>query len=104
MKYSNCPHTTTGNSPAVILIGHTLRCRLDFSKSHKIRTVEKSFVTAPSSQQMGHFNIGKPVLARNYGKGDLWSKSIVSKQTGPVSSYQEQVGTSTWRRHLDQLK
>ena len=52
---------------------------------------------------MRHFNIGTPVLARNYGRGDLWSKGVVSKQTGPVS-YQVQVGTSTWRRHLDQLR
>ena len=52
---------------------------------------------------MRHFSIGTPVLARNYGRGNLWSKGIVSKQTGPVS-YQVQVGTSTWRRHLDQLR
>ena len=52
---------------------------------------------------MHHFNIGSPCLARNYGRGDLWSKGVVSKQTGPVS-YQVQVGTSTWRRHLDQLR
>ena len=103
MKYCNCPHTTTGNSPAVMLMGHPLRCRLDLLKPDITRTVEKSFVTAPSSQQMRHFNIGTPVLARNYGRGDLWSKGVVSKQTGPVS-YQVQVGTSTWRRHLDQLK
>ena len=58
-------------------------------------------MTAPSSQQMRHFNIGTPVLARNYGRGDLLSKGVVPKQTGPVS-YQVQVDTSTWRRHLDQ--
>ena len=52
---------------------------------------------------MRHFNIGTPVLARNYGRGDLWFKGIVSKQTGPVS-YQVQAGASTWRRHLDQLR
>lgn len=51
---------------------------------------------------MGHFNIGKPVLVRNYGKGDLWSKTIVPKQASPLS-YQVQFGTSSWRRHLDQL-
>ena len=93
----------SGNSPAVMLMGHPLRCRLDLLKPDITRTVEKSFVTAPSSQQMRHFSIGTPVLARNYGRGNLWSKGIVSKQTGPVS-YQVQVGTSTWRRHLDQLR
>ncbi|XP_022785748.1 uncharacterized protein K02A2.6-like [Stylophora pistillata] len=103
MKYRNCPHTTTGNSPAVMLMGDPLRCRLDLLKPHITRTVEKSFVAAPSSKQMRHFNIGIPVLARNHGRGNLWSKGIVSKQTGPVS-YQVQVSTSTWRRHLDQLR
>ena len=52
---------------------------------------------------MRHFNIGTPVLARNYGRRDLWSKGVVSKQTGQVS-YQVQVGTSTWRRHPNQLR
>ena len=94
---------TTGNSPAVMLMGHPLRCRLDLLKPDIIRTVEKSSVTAPSPQQIRHFNIGTPVLARFYGRGNLWSKGTVSKQTGPVS-YQVQVGTSTWRRHLDQLR
>ena len=173
MKYHNCPHTTTGNSLAVMLMGHPLRCRLDLLKPditrtwkkcymkcgvwnqmkiwsshlaeqfkqlsreaekfrwlnvespeffsfmrqllklssqvrgsylHLItRTVEKALVTAQSSQQMCHFNIGTLVLARNSERGELWSEGIVWKQTGPVS-YQVQVGTSTWRRHLDQLR
>ncbi|XP_022810201.1 uncharacterized protein K02A2.6-like [Stylophora pistillata] len=103
MKYRNCPHTTTGNSTAVMLMGHPLRCRLDLLKPDITRTVENSFVAAPPSKQMRHFNIGTPVLVRNYGRGNLWSKGIVSKQTGPVS-YQVQVGTSTWRHHLDQLR
>ncbi|XP_022800062.1 uncharacterized protein K02A2.6-like [Stylophora pistillata] len=103
MKYRNCPHTTTGNSPAVMLMGHPFRCRLDLLKPDITRTVEKSSVAAPSSKQMRHFDIGTPVRARNYGRGNLWSKGIVSKQTGPVS-YQVQVDTSTWRRHLDQLR
>ncbi|PFX23520.1 Uncharacterized protein K02A2.6 [Stylophora pistillata] len=102
MKYRNCPHTTTGNSPAVMVMGHPLRCSMDLLNADITSTVEKSFVTAPSSKQMRHFNLGTPVLARNYGKGNLWSKGVVSKQTGPVS-YQVQVSTSTWRRHLDQL-
>lgn len=52
---------------------------------------------------MCHFKIGTPVLARNYGRGDLRSKGMVSKQTCPVS-YQGQVGTSTWRCHFHQLR
>ncbi|XP_022788250.1 uncharacterized protein K02A2.6-like [Stylophora pistillata] len=103
MKYRNCPHTTTGNSPAVVLMGHPLRCRMDLLKPDITCTVEKSFAAARSSKQTRHFNIGTPVVARNYGRGNLWSKGIVSKQTGPVS-YQVQVGTSIWRRHLDQLR
>ena len=77
MKYHNCPHPTTGNSLAVMLMGHPLRSRLDLLKPDITRTVEKSFVTAPSSQQMRHFNIGTLVLVRNSERGDLWSEGIV---------------------------
>ena len=38
MKYRNCPHTTTGNSPAVMLMGPPLRCRLDLLKPDITRT------------------------------------------------------------------
>ncbi|XP_022784586.1 uncharacterized protein K02A2.6-like [Stylophora pistillata] len=78
MKYRNCPQTTTGNSSAVMLMGHPLRCRLDLLKPDITRAVEKSFVAAPPSKQMRHFNIGTPVLARNYGRVQVlvWGNDV----------------------------
>ena len=41
LKYRNCPHATIGNSPAVLLIGRPLRCRLDLLKQDMTKRVTK---------------------------------------------------------------
>lgn len=104
LKYRNCPHATTGNSPAVMLMGRPLRCRLDLLKPDIAKRVKKNTQSAhPQEKHMRHFNIGDTVLARSYGRGDPWTVGVVTKKTGPIS-YQVQVGSSVWRRHLNQLR
>lgn len=105
-QYRNCPHATTSISPAVALLGHRLRGRLD-----ALRPNIQSAVQDVQSKQKGlregrytHFEVGEPVLVRNFSpKGEKWVEAHISAQTGPIS-YKVNSGSGVeWRRHLDQI-
>ena len=48
------------------------------------------------------FEIGDPVLARNYTEGAKWLKGVVQEVTGPLS-YKVKINGGVIRRHVDQL-
>lgn len=105
-QYRNCDHATTGVSPAVALLGHRLRSRLDAIRPDVAVTVREAQEKqrAKSTGKNQELKVGEPVLARDYSqKGGKWSKGVISEQTGPVS-YKVKIGNDTeWRRHVDQL-
>ena len=104
LKYRNCPHATTGNSPAVMLMGRPLRCHLGLLKPEIAKGVMKEAKSHHGhARHLRQFSVGDKVLARSHGRGDPWAVRIVTKQTGPLS-YQIQCGSSVWHRHVDQLK
>ena len=104
LKYRNCPHATIGNSPAVLLIGRPLRCRLDLLKQDMAKRVMKEAKSSHGhARHQCQFSIGDKVLARSYGRGNTWAVGIDTKQTGPIS-YQVQVGSLVWNRHADHIK
>ncbi|XP_039757383.1 uncharacterized protein K02A2.6-like [Pararge aegeria] len=105
-QYRNCDHATTKVSPAVALLGHRLRSRLDALRPDVTSTVreEQDKQRARSTGCNKAFGIGEAVLVRDYTKRTgKWSEGLISEQTGPVS-YKVKVGNGTeWRRHQDQL-
>ncbi|CAM4732504.1 unnamed protein product [Leuciscus chuanchicus] len=50
------------------------------------------------------FDVGEPVLVRDYRKGEeKWAQGVVMEKTGPVS-YKVNVGSpGVWKRHVDQM-
>ena len=106
LQYRNCPHATTGNSPAIMLMGRSLRSRLDLMKpdvGQRMQNAQKAQTLQQNSGRMLTFEVGQTVLARNYGRGNRWVISVVHKQNGPIS-YVVKVGNTHWKRHLDQLR
>ena len=106
LQYRNCPHATTGNSPAIMLMGQSLRSRLDLMKpddGQRMQNAQKAQTLQQNSGRMLTFEVGQTVLARNYGRGNRWVISVVHKQNGPIS-YVVKVGNTHWKRHLDQLR
>nr|XP_034837060.1 uncharacterized protein K02A2.6-like [Maniola hyperantus] len=105
-QYRNCDHATTGISPAVALLGHRLRSRLDALRPDIASTVRE----AQDKQKQGgkglirEFRVGEAVLARDYTqKGRKWSEGVISEKTGPVSYKVNISNGNEWRRHQDQL-
>ena len=106
LQYRNCPHATTGNSPAILLMGRSLRCRLDLMKpdiGRRLQNAQNAQIIQRTAHRMLNFEVGQTVLARNYGRGHRWVTAVVHKQTGPIS-YVVKVGNTHWKRHLDQLR
>ncbi|XP_033005510.1 uncharacterized protein K02A2.6-like [Lacerta agilis] len=95
------PHSTTGRSPAELLMRRRLTTRLD--RLHPDRALDR-----PQPQEATKapriFQQGDPVYTKNYGAGPVWIPATVSRPTGPVSYEVEGDGTGSLRRHVDQLR
>ena len=108
LTYRNTPHATTKETPAMLFIGRRLRSRLDFLKPTVAEVVHQSQDVQRQRRQQHskdrQFDIGEPVLVRDYRKGeDRWTQGMVMEKTGPVS-YKVNVGTQgVWKRHVDQI-
>ena len=110
IAYRNTPHSTTGVSPAQLLLGRPLRTRLDLVKpslNHKMvnQQHQQSFRAASEKgRQCRQLEVGDSVMTRDY-RGDLkWRSGLIVKKTGPLM-YEVQVAPGIiWRRHIDQLK
>lgn len=106
IAYRNTPHSTTGQSPAVLMFGRPLRTRLDLVKPDlnrkmRDRSLEQS-ATSMCSRQLRQVEVGDTVMARDYRGGLKWCPGRVLERTGPLM-YRVEVGNTIWRRHIDQL-
>ncbi|KAL3225582.1 hypothetical protein MRX96_025748, partial [Rhipicephalus microplus] len=96
------PHTTTGRSPAELLMGRKLSTMLD--RLHPDRAPEKSTRLADSPSKPCTFQPEDPVFARNYAQGPLWIPAVISRATGPISYEVTAPDGRVLRRHVDQLR
>ncbi|XP_028327386.1 uncharacterized protein K02A2.6-like [Gouania willdenowi] len=105
LAYRNTPHSTTGQSPAMLFMGRNLRCRLDLLKPD-IRQHVTNKQCSPTQQQrkLRSFDIGQKVLARDYrNQSDKWQQAEILSQSGPLSYTVGLQPDVVWRRHVDQL-
>ena len=81
--------STTGTSPAEMLMGRKLRSVLDLMKPDLLQRVEKD----QERQKAAHdrysvvrsFQVGEPVYARNFRPGPVWQPAHIVEATGPLS-------------------
>ena len=106
-SYRVTPHTTTGLSPAELLLGRKLRCTLDSIHPDLNNRVQKK----QERQIKDHdkkakercFKTGDSVLTQNFSFGPKWIPGIIESVTGPVS-YKVMLGDERIvRRHVDQI-
>ena len=89
LQYRITPHSTTGLSPAELLIGRKLLSRLDLLKPR----IDKRVLEKQERQKADHdknvrdrfFSKGEKVFAKNHGKGDKWLYGEIVKKSGPLS-------------------
>lgn len=96
-SYRNTLHVITGESPAVLMFGRSLRTRLDLMKPSRRNEVLNKQAKMLYGGRERQVTAGQEVMARDYRRGGKWAYGIVQAQSGP-RSYEVQVGPNiVWR-------
>ena len=101
-QYRITPQSTTGVSPAQLLMGRRLRSHLDLLHPDTADRVMKKQEKSVTKRPLRQFELGEKVLVRNYN-GPKRIKGKVVRITGPIS-YQVETENGWMRRHVDQLR
>ena len=109
LAYRNTPHATTGEAPAMLLVGRRLRTRLDLVRpSIEEKVARRQFQQSRhrGSRSEAVFSEGDEVRVRNFRAGPKWLQATVLARTGPVSYRLSVVtprGVYEWVRHRNHI-
>ena len=82
------PNTTTGRSPAELLMNRQLKSRLDLIRPDvRSKVEEQKFYHHDRQVKERNFGLGESVAVENHSKlaSDKWIPAVVISKTGPVS-------------------
>ena len=99
-QYRLTPHTTTGVSPAELLLGRLIRPNLEQQVQNK-QIYQK---TKRGGRTGKGFMTGSPVLAKNFVSGQKWLSGTIIRSCGPRSYLIELADGREVRRHLDHIR
>lgn len=105
--YRITPHTTTGQSPAQMLMNRQPKNRLALARP----SIEKRVQSKQEEQKRGHdkrtkqrtFNVGDAVYARNFARGSKWLPGQIVAKRGPLSYTIKLNDGRMWNRHVDHV-
>ena len=106
-QYRISPHSTTGISPAELLLGRRPRSRLDLmlpdisSQVHQKQQTQK--VNHDKHSRLRTFQIGDNVQIRDFPTGTGWLPGVITKASGPLSFRVRLQDGRTVRRHVDHI-
>ncbi|KAG6456672.1 hypothetical protein O3G_MSEX009875 [Manduca sexta] len=108
LVYRNTSHSTTGETPAMLLQRRTLRNRLDLlrgdcSLKDRVNKAKRCQIEYAGGVQR-ELHVGETVWARNYSKGDKWEKGTVACKVGSRQYIIETGNGRQTTRHIDQIK
>jgi len=105
LRYRITPHSTTGETPAMLLYGRQLRTRLDMirpSVSDKV-SQKQQHIMDKSTNSCRLLQVGDKVRTRSFSvQGARWIDGEISIVLGN-RHYIVKVGTQSWKRHIDQI-
>jgi hypothetical protein len=108
MSYRNTPQTTTGQTPAFLMMKRNPRTRLELLKPDlKGHVYQKQAGSVYQHDQHGKsrdFYVGDPVYFLNFGRGPKWFSGNIVSRTGPLSYLIESQDGRIYRRHQDQIR
>ena len=107
MQYRITPQTTTGISPAEMMMGRRPRSRLDLlipnlaTKMQHKQQSQKHYHDKRSRQRI--FEVGDRVNVKNFPTGDNWLQGTIVKVSGPLSFQVKLQDGRIVRRHVDHI-
>lgn len=107
-RYRITPHSTTGLSPASLLMNRRIRSRLDLMMPDLATKVHIS--QARQKEQHDHharprvLTIGNTVYITNFGRGPKLLEGTILRKTGPVSAIIKLTDGREVRRHQDHIR
>ena len=110
-RYRITPHTTTGRSPAELLMGRRLHSHLD--QLLPGRTTADTVRRKQEAQKSGHdsrakqrnFSVGDTVFVKDFARTPItWVSGTVLEQAGPLSYRVELADGRVVRRHVDHVR
>jgi len=108
MQYRITPHTTTGFSPAELLMKRRPRCRLDLVRPNLMTHVRDKQLEQKQSHdkraKLRTFQVGDNVFAKNFARGPVWLPGKIAAKNGPLSYTIELQDSRTWKRHVDHIR
>ena len=106
--YRTTPQSTTGVSPAELLLGRQPRTKLDLLRPNTAERVESKQLQQKANHDNASrdrgFTSGALVYAKNFGQGQRWWPGKVVEVTGPVSYRVSLESGHVIRRHQDHLR
>ena len=100
--YRNTPHSSTGVSPASLLVGRRLRCKLDLLKPSESEEPPQDECELLDKSEMRQLKVEDKVMVRMYGSAK-WSEGRVVEKLGCLH-YNVEVDGRIVKRHVDQLR
>ena len=107
-QYRLTPHSTTGVSPAELLMNRRPRCRLDLLRpdvSGRVR--QKQEQQKANHDQHIHarnFKVGDLVSVKNQGTGAKWLPGVIETMSSPEQGTIQLEDGRVIRRHVDHLR
>ena len=105
-SYRSQPQSTTGVTPAELLLNRKLRTKLDLlhpDLSSKVAEKQWKQQEKGSNRSERKFEPGDQCLVRNYRSGDKWIAGKVHRCLGPRNFEVELQNGLMVKRHLDQI-
>ena len=106
-QYHITPHSTTGISPAELLLGHRPRSRLDLIlpdiSSHLHQKQQTQKVNHDKHSRLKTFQIGDYVQIRDFPTGTGWLPGIITKANGSLSFWVKLQDGQTVCQHVDHI-
>ena len=103
--YRLTPQTTTGESPAELLLKRRPRSRLDLTCPDiqgKVLSKQSSSLRDRCNERS--FFCGDAVWSMNFAGAPKWLPGVLETQTGPVSFTVRLSDGRLWKRHIDHLR
>ena len=107
-QYRITPHSTTGISPAELLLGRRPRSLLDLAipsvSSRVTANQEKQKQSHEKSSKGRSFKVGDLVYIRDFPSGKPWLPGVIESACGPLTYWIKLSDGRSFRRHIDHIR